>query len=491
METSTKYPYFIVNCPVYVPNQDSSTKQSDSLKGSKKHFEPVIFQQPSQTVNIVPICPLQSFLDKLERTGFQPKHRELLKTHVKVVFGLNRPQLLDDDEKNNILKEALREPVSSIVEHKKFGFFWNINWKESYSEVKEHYSRSDEETKEKVLIEERKYSSKAPMCTIRQTIKDNVYTSDYLKAIMDNDPTSTVYLTLIDNDVHDFNHIFSSYIDIVHEEKLERPQVMSTGYIIAAGTNSPERLATLKEKSLLDRLIRILTAKCLPKCTYYPEPNMCVLLKSLEELKQLSFIQERRSFNLEAPNLVSSLNGKFLFSSKPPILLEASGKMSKSASQSLSKGDQSHRDPRSWAMSLYYNKHLKRKHGKTSLIESQLKSDESQENVSHYTAITSFRNIFAYFDGEGCAKVLKGEGENLKNPLDLDNLIEIAYQYWEEEDVGLVVDAAFRSQLFIFAYYLLDDKSEILNLKSGGYEYLLSLLAKPDLMGRFKDYHNV
>lgn len=85
----------------------------------------------------------------------------------------------------------------------------------------------------------------------------------------------------MDSDTVDFNHVFSSYLEIVNAEMAKEnetpPDIMSTGYIF------PEHHDTYGEGMLkasqICRKIRAITAQHIPLGTYYPEPNFCILIK--------------------------------------------------------------------------------------------------------------------------------------------------------------------------------------------------------------------
>lgn len=485
---SSSFPFFILNCPIYVPDTIYTSNQSHTYIEEVKNPGTILISEnkPSTDINEISVQienKVQSILDNLERKGFISTHKHLLKTNVKVVFGFNRPRLLNE-ELNSFLYNFLALPSNSDIDHQKFGFFWNNEWREgkrtklSYDQVKRTYETSNQVNK--ALLLNKQKSAQVPMCTIREYIKNHTHTRNYYKKIRESNPNSSIYLVLIDDDVCDFNEILSSYISIHNSEK-KPPRVMSTGYQIEAGDNlNPERLNLLKKKSFLDRIVRIATAELIPKYVYYPEPNMCVRIDDEKEIQAFSFLSKKLDFNMESPNLLRKLegkfDGKFVFSEKPPILLKASGKMASSSNLDFETGDQTHLNPRTWALSLYHNRKLI---PLKDLNEDETNSDneeEQKEPSRHYTRMEPFRKIFAYFSGYNQYNKYKRKIEENKGKSSLKELRtaisyylkineeeEVALQmkeaeiYWSKFDVHLILRAAKYTQFLIFAYFLAND----------------------------------
>ncbi|KAI2665277.1 Syndetin [Labeo rohita] len=101
-----------------------------------------------------------------------------------------------------------------------------------------------------------------------------------------------------------------------------------------------------------DRQVRIITAEHFPLGTYYPEPNLCVLLPDECDTLPESFTQgQKKTINMESPVLMRQvkLRRNFLavFANKNPIITPVSEKK------------QYHTNPRTWAISAYAHGELK------------------------------------------------------------------------------------------------------------------------------------
>ncbi|KAA0719439.1 hypothetical protein E1301_Tti015946 [Triplophysa tibetana] len=246
----------------------------------------------------------QTFLDLLRRKAFKKKDEPRLKD-IAVVFGFNGKE----SDKAAIKSESEKISTSEIA-FKKFYFTW--------------------EEKNKTI----------PYRKIRETIKDHEHTRNLVKHFRKDNLECIIYFCFFDADTVDFNHVLSSYIDVIHEHKY--PTVMSTGYVF------PEHSGN-REKSERDRQVRIKTAEHFPLGTYYPEPNFCVFLPLGEDTLPEKFDYKRNyDNNMESPNLITQVKKrcKAVFADKTPVVTKDSKK------------GQYHTNPRTWAVSAYAHKEL-------------------------------------------------------------------------------------------------------------------------------------
>ncbi|KAA0719441.1 hypothetical protein E1301_Tti015948 [Triplophysa tibetana] len=246
----------------------------------------------------------QTFLDLLRRKAFKKKDEPRLKD-IAVVFGFNGKE----SDKAAIKSESEKISTSEIA-FKKFYFTW--------------------EEKNKTI----------PYRKIRETIKDHEHTRNLVKHFRKDNLECIIYFCFFDADTVDFNHVLSSYIDVIHEHKY--PTVMSTGYVFPKDSEN-------RVKSERDRQVRIKTAEHFPLGTYYPEPNFCVFLPLGEDTLPEKFDYKRNyENNMESPNLITQVKKrcKAVFADKTPVVTKDSKK------------GQYHTNPRTWAVSAYAHKEL-------------------------------------------------------------------------------------------------------------------------------------
>lgn len=253
---------------------------------------------PEMSKNAESYC--QKFLDLLKKTAFR-KEDEFHLEAIAVVFGLNGKK----SDKDAVITEFQKD-INCEIALKKICFTW----------------------REKNGI---------PFRKIREKIKKHECTKELVRQFRHKDPKGTIYFCFFDADTVDFNHVLSSYLDIVKEHNY--PTVMSTGYVF------PEN-SGLKEKSEHDRQVRIITAEHFPLGTYYPEPNLCVLLSDESDTLRESFDYARDTKNyMESPILIRQVKGrlgfKAVFANRDPIITRVSG------------NNQFHTKPRTWAISAY------------------------------------------------------------------------------------------------------------------------------------------
>ncbi|KAI7810302.1 uncharacterized protein LOC130554194 [Triplophysa rosa] len=246
----------------------------------------------------------QTFLDLLRRTAFKPEDERRYED-IAVVFGLNG----NESDKGAIDTEFDKQ-ITSKIAFRKFCFPWPGN--------------------------------DIPYRKIRETIKNHEHTREFVKLFRTDNLECIIYFCFFDADTVHFNHVLSSYIDVIHEHKY--PTVMSTGYVFPKDSEN-------RERSERDRQVRIKTAEHFPLGTYYPEPNFCVFLPLGEHTLPEKFdCSERDSNNnMESPNLITQVKNrcKAVFADKNPVVT------------SDSKKNQFHTNPRTWATSAYAHKELK------------------------------------------------------------------------------------------------------------------------------------
>ncbi|XP_056599902.1 uncharacterized protein LOC130418007 isoform X2 [Triplophysa dalaica] len=238
----------------------------------------------------------QTFLDLLRRTAFKPED-EFRYNDIAVVFGIN-----GKESEKGAIETEFQKPIQSKIAFKKFNFTWEKN---------------------------------IPFRKIRETIKEHEHTREFVKQFRTESPECKIYFCFFDADAVDFNHVLSSYIDVIHEHKY--PTVMSTGYVFPKDSEN-------RVNSERDRQVRIKTAEHFPLGTYYPEANFCVLLPDEEDTLPEKF-DYPRDFNqdMESPILITQVKTregfKAVFADKNPVVT------------SPPKQCKFHTNSRTWAMS--------------------------------------------------------------------------------------------------------------------------------------------
>lgn len=247
----------------------------------------------------------KKFLDLLKRTAFREED-ELRYEDIAVVFGLN------GKESDEFAVDTEFKSIKSEIRFEKFWFTWTEN-------------------------------EGIPYRTIREKIKNHKHTKEFVKYFTDKDPKDRIYFCFFDADTVHFNHVLSSYIDVVKEHNY--PTVMSTGYVF------PED-SELRKKSEHDRQVRVITAEHFPLGTYYPEPNFCVLLPDgCDTLPEKFDFRRDYENNMESPNLITQVKKREVFSAvfakNNPVIT------------CVSKNKQFHTTKRTWAISAYAHRELK------------------------------------------------------------------------------------------------------------------------------------
>ena len=266
------------------------------------------------------------FLGLLEKTGFERQDKDKF-GNIRVSIGLNRPKSLSTRKNDNLYKQ-LQSEEESIIMHKKFAFFWNIEWTErsgnpvNYDKVKNFYKqlkRKDSVKAKKFLeINEDEEGPTPPYQCIREKIKIHKNSENLVEELR-RGRNALVYFSMIDSDTKSFNGIYSAYLRITGNSF---PTVMSTGYEFSADkTDYPFQVA-----SHVDRMVRVITVRHIQLGVYYPELNICVLIP--EECKTLpeSFIDQRfKKNNFESVSLLKHIKEKrenvtCVFSEDKPLI---------------------------------------------------------------------------------------------------------------------------------------------------------------------------
>ena len=238
------------------------------------------------------VSKTQVFLGLLKDTGFETQDKDKL-GNIGVSIGLNRPRSLSARKNNNLINQ-LQSKEESIIMHKKFAFFWDIEWTDKYENpvkldtVKKFYKqlkRKDSVKAKKFLeINEDEEGPTPPFQYIREKIK-NHNNSEILGEALRQDGNALVYFSMIDSDTKSFNGIYSAYLRITGNLL---PTVMSTGYEFSADkTDYPFQVA-----SHVDRMVRVITVRHIQLGVYYPEPNICVLIPEEYNTLPESFIDD-------------------------------------------------------------------------------------------------------------------------------------------------------------------------------------------------------
>lgn len=275
---------------------------------------------------------VQPFLDKLcndkRSEPFFGTDFEL----IKVSIGLNRMKSVST-EKNKFLWRELESTIDTKIEYEVFGFFWPCKWynqetgdEVDYEEVEKYYeelSSDDILSAKRFLYQEEdefeKQPDNIPYQQLREYAKNHLKTKKLVQKLKENNVD--VYLHIIDSDVINFNGIFGAYSRII-EGCYQLPTVMTTGYEYSSNGKYGQAYRLL---SKMDRMYRYRTAFHLPLGTYYPEPNMCILVPDSENTVPESFVDIKRGNKLESPIIISNIQTKrknptFLFSEDKPLI---------------------------------------------------------------------------------------------------------------------------------------------------------------------------
>eukprot|EP00102_Acyrthosiphon_pisum_P018969 XP_016656179.1 PREDICTED: uncharacterized protein LOC107882403 [Acyrthosiphon pisum] len=415
-------PYFVINIIAAVPERRFSVDSSDEEPDEEfnalyedlvnnndwpfttKHkktikpkteskiidLEPPFVYKNQDTADSIVVDPL---LSKILANGFESYDIDKLPT-IAVSIGLNRMYSLSTRKNNSLILELESRVNTRKIKYKTFGYYWNCSWytkigiEAKIEDVKTFYKRlknKDSDLAKKFIAQEENEGAECnvPYQYIRDHAKNHSKTIELIKSFRDTNNTAILYLHLVDSDVLDFNGVYSAYLRII-AGCYKPPTVMSTGYEYPEGTRS--KIYSLF--SYLDRMYRVITTFHIPLGTYYPEPNMCVLIPHNCQTVDESFISPKRGKNLESPILIEHIlnnrtpNVHAIFSENNPIIIKLPprAELSKKSKQPLKfspecntgpgaptsddikkfdQVSQSHSDSLTWSHSLFINKSIK------------------------------------------------------------------------------------------------------------------------------------
>jgi len=346
--------YFIINCPVYVP------------KGQENFHEKI-----------------NEIIQKIEENGFRSDHKKKkLLNNIHLVFGLNRSSTEGKKPEVDVNKIQEKFPIGGIT------FTWEPK---SEEETKKSETKTETEAETEAEGEEKKGSNREhkkfqiPMREIRQRILESHHTRSCWKNIQKRDQNPVIYLMCIDDDTVNFNQVFSSYIDYVTpiiEKGDDPPAVMTTGYEFSKNIQD-RKYQMAWFASRLDRIVRVTTSKILPWGTYYPEPNLCILVdpfdpsrneilseyfckryeKKTKTNKKGDFLWSNDNCALESPFILKQIfderrrNKRFVVLDKPPLETATPKDVIKmlETKKAIKALRQNHFNPRNWARGLLFN----------------------------------------------------------------------------------------------------------------------------------------
>lgn len=275
---------------------------------------------------------IDRFFKKLSKESFEVFDTER-KSCIRVCIALNRMRSVSQ-RKNKSLFSELESGADTDIEYESFGFFWTCTWYERqtgavvhYDTVRSFYKQLKTYNKsmaKKFLEQEDAFEQNPeniPYQQLREYAKNHTKTKQFVRELRTTNPNVNIYLSLIDADVVDFNGIFSAYLRII-QDCYEIPTVMTTGYEFPL---DPEYGPAHRLQSHMDRMMRVVTASHIPLGTYYPEPNMCILIPKDCSTVPESFIDSRRGNKSESPILLKHIqherpHAMYIFSNDRPLI---------------------------------------------------------------------------------------------------------------------------------------------------------------------------
>jgi len=298
----TSFPYRTFDLPTKKSSKGPIEKRVGTLKIGEEDLE----LDPNKPKALD--SKSQELLDLLADTSFEEQDKDHL-SDLGVVIGLNRPKSLSTRKNNSLDKQLQIEETSDII-HDKFAFFWNMPWTKQngnpakYDEVRDFYKQLKRIDPKKAVefldYNENKARPSPPYQQVRDRINNHDKTREIVQELGCNDGDD-VYASLIDGDTLDFNGIYSAYLRIT---KTSTPTIMSTGYEFSG----QDKDFPFKFASMVDRDIRIITARHVPAGVYYPEPNTCILIPSDEDSLPESFVdQGRKKSDLESAIVIRNV----------------------------------------------------------------------------------------------------------------------------------------------------------------------------------------
>lgn len=250
------------------------------------HLKPQYAQDVTYTANPDAISTVaQPLLDKMEETAMSPAAEFEVQEITSLSMCLNRMMSLSS-RKNAILIKELSAETDSTIAHETFGVYWHAKWFDSngkpvklsvvktfYKKLKA-YDRDHDTNLAQQFREANESGIGIPYQELREHAKNHDKTKALVAAARAEDPEAPVYLHMVDSDVQSYNGVYSEYLEYIKTSGTI-PVIMSTGYGVTderAGDNP------LVQAVMLDRMIRVATAKVFPAGVYYAEPNLCVLI---------------------------------------------------------------------------------------------------------------------------------------------------------------------------------------------------------------------
>lgn len=277
---------------------------------------------------------IENFLNKLSENGWEGQDASN-KSRLRVSVALNRMKSLSS-RKNQSLRMELKRINELPCE--KFTIFWHCQWFDhkgsnaNYDDVRRYYKKLKNYNKRLAMTflerEEDMFEKdrrNIPYGKLREDAKNYKKTQELVQDFRKENPNCFTYLCIMDDDVHDFNGIFSAYVRIF-QGCYQAPTVMTTGYEYPLDPDFGQAYQLL---SRLDRMIRVITTFYIPLGTYYPEPNLCILIPNDLPMIPESFIDERRGRCLESPILLTEIqkqrpNAIYIFSEDRPLITSIS-----------------------------------------------------------------------------------------------------------------------------------------------------------------------
>lgn len=316
----------------------------------------------------------------------------LSSTSIRASIALNRMKSVSKRKNISLSLEVYGEIDENILNVERFGFFWNCIWYESntgkqvgFDTVQQFYrqlKKYDRNLAVKFIEEEEETfesdPKNIPYQRLREYAKDHDTTKQLVKELRESTPQANIYLSIVDSDTIDFNACFDAYLNIVKTCK-QTPTVMTTGYEFPF---DPEYGHSYQLLSHLDRMLRVRTTFHIPLGTYFPEPNMCILIPEGCETVPESFIDINRGNRLESPIIMNNIrnnreNPTYIFSEDNPVItkipirafkkkknnivLSGVASLSQSDFEEIPKVTQTNFNARNWTKNLFINKAIKTK----------------------------------------------------------------------------------------------------------------------------------
>lgn len=316
-EDLESYPYRTYKIEEKSPRKNAKDKDQDPKIVFKAKAGIGVLDE--EIIRIQDVSNLQSktqtLFDLMAANAFESQDKSHL-DQIKVVIGLNRIKSLSS-RNNKILSQELSRQDHTDIRNEKFAFFWEALWysrgnnfgcntpRDFYKKLKA-YDEKHRTSKAKKFLdtnEKGEFAPTPPYQDIREHIKKHSSTETLVSEARGT--SEVVYYSFIDDDVINFNGVYSAYFRILEQSGDIVPHVMSTGYEFHGhDENYPYRFA-----SHIDRLIRVATAQELPTGVYYPEPNFCVLLPKESLTLPYGFLDSKTysARNMESPVLIRNL----------------------------------------------------------------------------------------------------------------------------------------------------------------------------------------